>query len=91
MNSVRSDAPRRHGAVVAILLAVLLGPAAAGAQAMERLFYYVDNEQAFASFRDNIDRIDVVAPHAYSVDGDGIVWGELDRRMLRLAAEHGSV
>lgn len=89
MNSVRSPGPRPHGAAVAILLAVLLVPAAAGAQAMERLFYYVDNERAFASFRDNIDRIDVVAPHAYSVDGDGIVWGELDRRMLRLAAEHG--
>jgi spore germination protein len=89
MTSVPSHTARRHGAVLALLLAVALVPATADAQAMERLFYYTDNEQAFASFRDNIDRIDIVAPHAYSVNADGVVWGEIDARVLRLAREHG--
>jgi spore germination protein len=86
---VPSPTVRPRGRFQALLLAWLLVPAPAGAQAMERLFYYTDTEQAFASFRDNIQRIDIVAPHAYSVDGDGIVWGEVDRRVLRLAREHG--
>ncbi len=83
--------PRRSPTrfLLATLLLALILPTAAGAQAMERLFYYTDNEQAFASFRANIDRIDIVAPHAYSVNEDGIVWGELDSRVLRLAREHG--
>lgn len=89
MTTAPSATVRRPGRVLALLLAVALIPATGNAQSVERLFYYVDNEQAFASFRDHVDRIDILAPHAYSVDGDGIVWGEVDSRVLRLAEEHG--
>ncbi len=73
-------------------LVLLVGVAVAAplaAQDLERIFYYADGEAAFASFRANVERIDVVAPHAYQVDGDGIVWGELDPRMMELATRHG--
>lgn len=92
MTTAPSDtALRRRPArlLLATLLLSFMAPARVGAQDGERLFYYTDSEQAFASFRDHVERIDIVAPHAYSVNEDGIVWGELDPRVLRLAREHG--
>jgi spore germination protein YaaH len=69
--------------------AALLAVAPLHAQrAGERLFYAVDTEESWESFRRNVGRIDVVAPDAYKVDGEGVVWGEVDPRMLRLAREH---
>lgn len=63
-----------------------LAPAPAPAQrSAERLFYYTDNEASFESLRKNIDQITILAPAAYSVDEDGVVWGEVDRRVLELA------
>ena len=59
-----------------------------GQRAGERLFYAVDTEESFESFRRNAGRIDVVAPDVYKVDGQGVVWGDADSRMLRLAREH---
>ena len=69
------------------LLALLL-PLSAAAQRPERLFYFVDRPESWASLRAHIDQIDVVAPGAYSVDADGFVWGQLDPRVLQLAREH---
>jgi spore germination protein YaaH len=75
----------------ALAVGSALGSAAdAHAQrSIERLFYYVDNEDAFESFRAHIDQITVVAPGGYSVDEHGVVWGEVDPRVVRLAAERG--
>jgi spore germination protein len=73
-----------------VLAAGILAPAArVSAQEMERLFYYTDNEEAWASLQANIGAISVIAPGGYSVDEDGIVWGEVDPRVLRLAKERG--
>ncbi len=69
-------------------LACLAVPSAVAGQELERLFYYVDEETSFESFRENVERIDIVAPSAYSVDEDGVLWGEVDPRVMRLAAEH---
>jgi spore germination protein YaaH len=75
---------------VAPLFALLLLALPAAAQrAPERLFYSVDNEESWASLQRNIGQVDVVAPAAYSVDEDGVVWGEVDPRVLRLARERG--
>jgi spore germination protein YaaH len=72
-----------------LLLTLLLVPGAAAAQSpMQRLFYYYDNPASWESLERNIDQISIVAPGAYSVDEDGIVWGEVDARVLRLAREH---
>lgn len=81
-------AARRLVPALLLPLAAAAAPADADAQALERLFYYVDSERSFDSFQAHIDRIDVVAPVAYSVDEDGVVWGEVDARMMELARAH---
>jgi spore germination protein YaaH len=60
-----------------------------GQGAPERLFYYTDNEAAWRSFVAHVDRIDVLAPSAYNVDESGVVWGDVDPRVLDLARERG--
>lgn len=79
--------PGRLGVLAFLLLAVLTRPAVGTAQELERLFYYVDRESSFDSFREHVDQIDIVSPAAYSVDGDGVVWGEVDPRLIQLAKE----
>ena len=60
----------------------------AQAQQVERLWYYADNEDAYESLTRNIKKIGVVAPSAYFVDAQGIVWGEVDSRVRELAARN---
>jgi spore germination protein YaaH len=55
---------------------------------IESLFYYVDREASFESLKNHIKQISVIAPSAYSVDEDGIVWGSVDPRVLKLAKQH---
>lgn len=77
----------RIGSLVAL---VTLGVARlVSAQQLERLFYYVDNENSYNSFVQHVDQISVVAPQVYTVDSLGIVWGSLDRRVLALARSRG--
>lgn len=64
-------------------------PATGGAQAIEKLFYYVDNEQSYDSFVRNVSRISVIAPGTFRIDSLGIIWGDVDRRVLELARAHG--
>lgn len=70
-------------------LVVFLALPARAQRPMERLFYYTDNEESWESLKRNVGQIDVLAPGGYSVDEDGVVWGEVDPRVLRLAKEHG--
>jgi spore germination protein YaaH len=77
-----------------VALLLVLAPATVeslGAQEArpERLFYYVDREESYDSFVRNVDKIDVIAPAAYTVDSLGVIWGDVDARVLRLAREHG--
>jgi len=51
----------------------------------ENLFYLVDSEDSFQSFNDHIDQISIVAPQTYSISEAGVVWGEVDPRVLDLA------
>ena len=85
MSGAAERALAAAGVVVGIALAT--GVDRVAAQNAERLFYYTDNESAWASLQANIDAITIVAPTGYSVDEDGIVWGEVDPRVIRLAAE----
>lgn len=57
-------------------------------QKPEHLLYYVDNEESFESLAKNIDKISIVAPGKFSVDEDGIVWGEVPPRVIELARKH---
>ncbi|MGQ0562912.1 MAG: glycosyl hydrolase family 18 protein [Gemmatimonadota bacterium] len=73
-----------------VLLALVAGRAAVVlAQTPERIFYYVDREDSYQSFVQNASRISVLAPSAYSVDEEGIVWGDVDPKVLELAKQHG--
>jgi spore germination protein YaaH len=78
---------RRLSSLIAPLL-LALPFASAHAQAEERLFYYVDNEEAYNSLVKHIDQITVLGPQVYSVDSLGIVWGSLDPRVAALARAH---
>ena len=78
-----------HRAAITALAAAAFSAAPADARQGERLFYYVDNENAYESLVTNIDRIDVVAPSAYYVEEDGVVWGDVDPRIMELTRRHG--
>ncbi len=75
---------------VLLLFALLLTARGAHAQQdIQRLFYVVDSEASYESLKQNIDRIGLIAPVAYNVDEDGVVWGGVDPRVLALARDHG--
>jgi len=70
-----------------VLLALCAGgTAAAGAQTRpERIFYYVDREDSYNSFLAHVRQIDVLAPSSYGVDEQGIVWGDVDPKVIETA------
>ena len=70
------------------IVMVLLVFCANAAQAQERLWYYTDREDSYESLQRNIGKISVLAPSAYFVDAQGIVWGDVDRRVRELTARH---
>src|SRR5688572_17925204 len=71
------------------LLITTVTASALGAQGAERLFYYVDREDSYRSFVAHVDQITVLGPQVYTVDSLGIVYGQLDRRVLELAKARG--
>ncbi|MBI4546170.1 MAG: glycosyl hydrolase [Gemmatimonadetes bacterium] len=70
-------------------LAVLLAAGGARAQRAERLFYYLDRPESYQSLVQHIDQMGILAPSVYKVDQDGILWGELDARVIALARARG--
>src|SRR5690349_21700038 len=74
---------------LALIIAVLGLTRRVGAQAPERLFYYVDREDSYRSFVAHADQITVLGPQVYTVDSLGIVYGQLDSRVLALAKARG--
>ncbi len=54
----------------------------------ENLFYMVDKQDCYESFKNNIENISIIAPQVYALSEAGVVWGEVDSRVLRLAEEH---
>jgi spore germination protein YaaH len=73
--------------VSAVLTAAsMIVPSHSSAQSrFERIFYYVDREDAYNSLVQNISEISVLAPSSYGVDEQGIVWGDVDSKVLELA------
>jgi len=63
---------KRSLAIAAALATILLCPPhALPAQALERLFYYVDREDSYQSLVKNIDQITILGPQVYTVDSLG--------------------
>jgi len=76
-----------HLYLIAALFCILGATTAEAQQASENLFYYVDAEDAFASFEANSDYITIVAPQTYSISESGVVWGEVDSRVMAIARQ----
>ena len=77
-----------------LLVVALTSPRHLHAQATpipraERVFYYVDRESSWDSFRAHVDQIGIIAPQSYSVDSLGIVFGDVDPSVLAMAKAHG--
>ena len=74
--------------MIAKLAIVILASATALQAQTERLWYYTDREDSYESLVRNIKKIDVLAPSAYFVDNQGIVWGDVDPRVRELTTRN---
>jgi spore germination protein YaaH len=72
----------------ALGVAVFACVSALPAQQLERLWYYVDRQDAYESLVRNIKNITVLAPSSYGLDEQGMVWGEVDAKVLELARQN---
>ena len=79
---------KRRLFILACLMLICRIPQGFSQQKLERLFYYVDRESCFESFKTHIKQISIIAPVVYNVDEDGVVWGAPDPIMLNLAKEN---
>src|SRR5579863_5357795 len=52
------------------------------------LFYMIDNPSSVKSFSEHADKVDILVPAWYSVDGNGLVWGGPNPDVLKTAADH---
>lgn len=60
-----------------------------GAQAQPKaLFYMTDSPNSMKSFTEHADKIDILVPTWYGVDGNGLVWGGPNSAVLQTAAQH---
>lgn len=51
-------------------------------------FHFAYRPPAFEAFRKNIDRVTIVSPEPFLVDASGIIYGELEPKLVKLAKEH---
>lgn len=77
----------RSIAIVFILVSLTATPVLA--QRLETLFYAIDNEDCFLSFKANIKSIDIVGPQCYKMDEHGTIAGSVDTRILELSKKNG--
>jgi spore germination protein YaaH len=52
------------------------------------LFYMIDNPSSVKSFTEHADKVDILVPAWYSVDGNGLVFGGPNPGVLKTAADH---
>src|ERR1700683_555901 len=52
------------------------------------LFYMTDSPNSVKSFTEHADKIDILVPAWYSVDGNGLVSGGPNPNVLTVAADH---
>ena len=57
MPTISSAASRRRPVLALAMVLAVTGPSTIAAQSLERLFYHVDTEESFESFRAHADRI----------------------------------
>ncbi len=52
------------------------------------LFYMTENPDSVRSFHEHADKIDIIVPTWYFVDGNGLVWGGPNPEVIKTAAVH---
>jgi hypothetical protein len=52
------------------------------------LFYMTDSPNSVKSFTEHADKIDILVPAWYGVDGNGLMWGGPNPYVLQTAAQH---
>jgi spore germination protein YaaH len=70
-----------------VLLFLLASAITATAQP-KALFYMTDNLNSVKSFIEHADKIDILVPAWYGVNGDGLMWGGPNPNVLQTAAQH---
>jgi spore germination protein YaaH len=70
------------------VLLFLLATATAVAAQPKALFYMTTSPNSVQSFVDHADKIDILVPAWYSVDGNGLMWGGPNPQVLQVAAQH---
>ncbi|MDP2886782.1 MAG: glycosyl hydrolase family 18 protein [Ignavibacteria bacterium] len=51
-------------------------------------FQFAYRPSAFEAFQKNIDRVSIVSPEPFIVDASGVIYGELEPKLVKLAKEH---
>ncbi len=70
-----------------VLLFLLISAITSAAQP-KALFYMTTNPTSVKSFADHADKIDILVPAWYGVDGNGLMWGAPNPFVLQTAAQH---
>ncbi len=71
-----------------LALLLLLSTSTIASAQPKALFYMIQTPNSVNSFVAHADKIDVIVPAWYSVDGNGLVWGGPNPEVLKVAAEH---
>src|SRR5215831_7450455 len=74
------------GLIMRAFLFLLSMTAFASAQP-KALFYMIETPNSVKSFTAHADKIDILVPAWYQVDGNGLVWGGPNAQVLQAAAE----
>lgn len=68
---------------------ILVIGASFGVHAQQELeFHFAYRPAAFEAFKKNIDRVTIVSPEPFIVDAAGVIYGELEPKLVRLTKEH---
>src|ERR1700745_1143581 len=79
---------RNAGALIMRALFFLLSTALFATAQPRALFYMIETPNSVKSFVTHADKIDIIVPAWYQVDGNGLVWGGPNPQVLQAAAEH---
>src|ERR1700678_1240300 len=75
--------------VVICLAAFFISASSIAAAAQPKaLFYMTESPNSVQSFTDHADKIDILVPGWYGVDGNGLMWGGPNPHVLQTAAQH---
>jgi spore germination protein YaaH len=70
------------------LVLFLLVSAVTSVAQPKALFYMTDSPNSVKSFTEHADKIDILVPAWYGVDGNGLMWGGPNPQVLEVARQH---